>query len=589
MSLVDFIKEGNTLDETGTQHACALLERIIHQFGSSFSSDQILFELAPKPDGSCSGFAESIVLLLRSSNEELVKSTLSLLNGIMIDASYATRFDFIATGFFVLLPKSFYEHDMHLLTRQSFFLMRIVKWFVSCSEPSSTRSLCQERNISLATFEQTFMDKYFHPIHPFLESICTKRHQIEDCEDSYYFSELIATLLTHAPFLDQMTQSVLSSPLAVAFADSLAFFETHIISHTLIYCVLDGIRGSSIGGRAFRKRCNLVVAQLREESLDDEIELHLQKDESDFMADRYVFVEATLLHTLGGNVPFLQRAFVLPQQRDPLPHSSALLCTSRHEPTNIESVQQASPPFMSLVNFIKEGNTLDETGTQHACALLERIIHQFGSSFSSDQILFELAPKPDGSCSGFFDLLPKSFYEHAMHISTRTTLTGSICRQSLLSTNTVHAIYITKFFRPVEPFLNFILKNQHRFEDSVESRDFSRFLGTLIEHSPFVEQMAGYTLSSSFALVFTERLLFFETTFVREPLIQCVMSGISEWQNGDADVRKRGLEILAKLQDEGISDEIELFFRISSLDLIERRRVFQGELLMHRLGGNIPF
>ncbi|KAK2957345.1 hypothetical protein BLNAU_7723 [Blattamonas nauphoetae] len=58
MSLVDYVKKGFSLNDKGTQQACALV---------------------PKPDGSCSGFTESIVPLITSSNEALANSSLWVL------------------------------------------------------------------------------------------------------------------------------------------------------------------------------------------------------------------------------------------------------------------------------------------------------------------------------------------------------------------------------------------------------------------------------------------------------------------------------------------------------------------------------
>ncbi|KAK2955253.1 hypothetical protein BLNAU_9805 [Blattamonas nauphoetae] len=44
-----------------------------------FEGSQILFKLVPRPDGSCSGFTESILPLLTSSNEGVATSSFSML------------------------------------------------------------------------------------------------------------------------------------------------------------------------------------------------------------------------------------------------------------------------------------------------------------------------------------------------------------------------------------------------------------------------------------------------------------------------------------------------------------------------------
>ncbi|KAK2949235.1 hypothetical protein BLNAU_15838 [Blattamonas nauphoetae] len=53
---------------------------------------------------------------------------------------------------------------------------------------------------------------------------------------------------------------------------------------------------------------------------------------------------------------------------------------------NIETIQLASPPFLSLVDYIKEGNNLDEKATRQACALLKSISPRLYGQISTVQI-----------------------------------------------------------------------------------------------------------------------------------------------------------------------------------------------------------
>ncbi|KAK2959857.1 hypothetical protein BLNAU_5054 [Blattamonas nauphoetae] len=99
-SLVDFVKEGKNLDHIATRQACGLLKNIDCQF----KTNKTLFELASAPDDTCSGFTESIIPLLTSSNEEIVTSALSFLNQALFHASPEVHFDFLRAGFFELLP-----------------------------------------------------------------------------------------------------------------------------------------------------------------------------------------------------------------------------------------------------------------------------------------------------------------------------------------------------------------------------------------------------------------------------------------------------------------------------------------------------
>ncbi|KAK2953415.1 hypothetical protein BLNAU_11701 [Blattamonas nauphoetae] len=169
MSLVDYIQEGNNLDEKATKQACTLLKRISSRFSRTTSSYDILVELVPAHNRSCSSFTTSIVPLLTSSNEKLVDATLSILGTIAFDASDVTLFVILETGLFALLPRTFYEHEMHTLPPYGSFLTSIVVNFLFEASPGRDRFICKERQISTEYFQQTYIDKFFSPIEPFLD------------------------------------------------------------------------------------------------------------------------------------------------------------------------------------------------------------------------------------------------------------------------------------------------------------------------------------------------------------------------------------------------------------------------------------
>ncbi|KAK2947765.1 hypothetical protein BLNAU_17284 [Blattamonas nauphoetae] len=68
---------------------------------------------------------------------------------------------------------------------------------------------------------------------------------------------------------------------------------------------------------------------------------------------------------------------------------------------NITEVDEGSQPFLSLVNFVKEGNHLNAKATQRACSLLQKIAPLRSRRGDTNRILFKLAPIGYRSCSGF--------------------------------------------------------------------------------------------------------------------------------------------------------------------------------------------
>ncbi|KAK2954354.1 hypothetical protein BLNAU_10686 [Blattamonas nauphoetae] len=264
-SLICFVKERNSLYLTDvTSYACRFLWCLSPDSWYQCSPDDILYKLVPTSDGSCSGFVESIVVLLTTNDDDLVKAALKLLRDLWSNTSPATHFDILASGLFALLPEYFYEEQ--LLDSQA--------PNNSDSSPDSTCEICEKRNISVESFHQTFVDYFLEPIEPFLEIIFTFRREFEYEKQVLIFSNLITKILESSPHMEQMTEYILSSSsFALAYTDSLAFFESHTVTVALLDHVLDDVCSWLEEYPTVQKRERQILAKLREEGLSDEIEL----------------------------------------------------------------------------------------------------------------------------------------------------------------------------------------------------------------------------------------------------------------------------------------------------------------------------
>ncbi|KAK2946621.1 hypothetical protein BLNAU_18457 [Blattamonas nauphoetae] len=89
-SFVGFIKEGAEVDLKDALDGSALLKKIQDQAFITCSFHSLIFKLVPKPDGSGSGFAESMMLFLTSSNNVLTESTISFLCIIFFELEFIT-------------------------------------------------------------------------------------------------------------------------------------------------------------------------------------------------------------------------------------------------------------------------------------------------------------------------------------------------------------------------------------------------------------------------------------------------------------------------------------------------------------------
>ncbi|KAK2961752.1 hypothetical protein BLNAU_3189 [Blattamonas nauphoetae] len=304
LSLVNFVKEGNSLNKKATQQACALLKRITPHMDRTRAAHELLFDLVPTSDGTCSGFTKSIIPLLTSSNEELINSTLSLLEVILNYTTLDNQFEFLGTRFFCLLPLSFFEQEMHLAHPSELFLMITLHWIRFYSSQSSIRSICQQRNISTAVFQQTFIDNFFHPIEPFLEFVCEQRRRIRSSFRTHQFFAHFRTIFESPVLLEEMTPFVLSSSFALAYTDTLHFNELCFPTKELLQIVTRGIGVWRKEGSSTQKRGLKILTQLCKEGLADEVEIFFQFRTYVLNDRRFLLIGAKLIEMFGGNTPF---------------------------------------------------------------------------------------------------------------------------------------------------------------------------------------------------------------------------------------------------------------------------------------------
>ncbi|KAK2960310.1 hypothetical protein BLNAU_4863 [Blattamonas nauphoetae] len=305
LSLVAFVKEGNNLDENAASQAYEILDWLTPRRGSQFNGKQILFDLVPKPDGSCSGFIESVIPLLTSSDKKLVRLTLTLLRRSISFQHSSIQYKFIENGFFTRLPQTFYEQEMHLLAEPELILFAIVDQVVDCTSPIEAREICKFRQISMETFQNTLFDKFLRPIGPFLEFICINRRRIMHCKDSRIFWSFLNTIWENSFFLEEMTQFVLSSSFSLLLTDFLHFFETESSIGSPLWKVWAGVRTCLEEDPAVKKRGQLILVKLCAEGLHDEFELHIRCCDRIIFNNSYASLGPLLIHVLGGNIPFL--------------------------------------------------------------------------------------------------------------------------------------------------------------------------------------------------------------------------------------------------------------------------------------------
>ncbi|KAK2947060.1 hypothetical protein BLNAU_17983 [Blattamonas nauphoetae] len=273
ISLVEFVKAGNTLDDASTSNACAVLRSMISDSLSPLSDKPVLFDLVPQSPRSCSGFAESMIVLLTCPSTNLVLSSLSLLREVVRCHYSDDCLSLIETGFFARLPQSFFLQNLHLMAQPRLFAVDVVYRCAMCLLPINVQFITRTRNLSIASVRRITFQKLVQPLQPFLEYVCSNRHTIGDCEDSRPFMKLLGIKIRVAHCFEAMTAFVLSSSVPVAFADTFVNCRSEQ-AFTLLLNLFESVEEWKNEDAAVQKRGERILTRLCEEGVWDDVEVH---------------------------------------------------------------------------------------------------------------------------------------------------------------------------------------------------------------------------------------------------------------------------------------------------------------------------
>ncbi|KAK2948147.1 hypothetical protein BLNAU_16947 [Blattamonas nauphoetae] len=277
-AIVSLIKSGHRLDSAATSRACLFLDTITPGSDPRLEPEEIFRSLVPLTDEACTGFAEGITTLITCQNSDIVHSTLSLLHDTVRNIACMDVFDFIETGFFALLPQSFFLSVMALPSQSLLHLCSVVFTCLDVDTDLTVTLIQQERDIQPEMIRQSMLDNVIRPLEPFLETICFRRRAFKDSEESFSFSAVLGMYLQISPFHAHLTHSAQLSLTCFACTDCIDFFSTDsLIDNFLTEIVLTITDGTS-DGETVRSASSDLKATLREEGISDEVEQGLLRN-----------------------------------------------------------------------------------------------------------------------------------------------------------------------------------------------------------------------------------------------------------------------------------------------------------------------
>ncbi|KAK2959509.1 hypothetical protein BLNAU_5558 [Blattamonas nauphoetae] len=223
LSLVQYIEEANTLDDSALHKAEIVLERLVSLIRPLSSNIDLLSSFAPRPDNSAEGFTEAILTLLTCDYKSLVNLSLHLLRYALDASPLKELFLFVDSGFFTRLAPTPQWIEGNLSSQS---LFNFVNTILSCTTPAlpeNIQEISRLSTLSMESIHQTVLEQLLQPVLPFVSYSCENRSVLE--HDTLNLSIITRLLLTYLPL------SVFHDP-------TLTFVFSHHICHTVIQHLL---------------------------------------------------------------------------------------------------------------------------------------------------------------------------------------------------------------------------------------------------------------------------------------------------------------------------------------------------------------
>ncbi|KAK2955761.1 hypothetical protein BLNAU_9297 [Blattamonas nauphoetae] len=272
LSLVELVKSGTSLDAAAQEHACLFLDRIRPGYNRLFSCETILSKLIPHPVGTCSGLADSLVILLTCNSRRIVTSAFSFLEGLFSYLSWKGRYEIIETGLFSLLPAEFYFREVRLSLPSGLCLIANMTLILSCAFTPYAKEISQTRLISMETIRNVVCEKLVRPIAPVLNNLYRNKHDLSDYDQRRCSTKLLRELIRISAFHEETTRVLSLSSFPLIFTDSLISMPSDTDTSALMNDLKSNIEDWQKGFSAEQQKENGMVVKLQEEGFSDVIE-----------------------------------------------------------------------------------------------------------------------------------------------------------------------------------------------------------------------------------------------------------------------------------------------------------------------------
>ncbi|KAK2941472.1 hypothetical protein BLNAU_23619 [Blattamonas nauphoetae] len=279
-SLVATMRLQPALDDSQEVAAMKLLKYVTH--GKVSSADAFLNSFGQAIDESSTSFVESIVVLLSTPSQAIIKAAMKMLNNFVISCSDTVGLALVKADLIPhlvitlnLLSLSFTDAvDIHINVMS---IVRNSLWFAT---PFGLNELRIEDGNERHAVQETVLIQVLIPSEQYICHLCANRFLIIDGNQSVAFLKFLARLLEICPYYQPTMDFLLHMQVVLTIQSCLTFFENDESIYRFLDEMSDIQRKWNRTRGEERQMWKIIHRMLRMEGVEDVVEDKLQNDKS---------------------------------------------------------------------------------------------------------------------------------------------------------------------------------------------------------------------------------------------------------------------------------------------------------------------
>ncbi|KAK2944035.1 hypothetical protein BLNAU_21034 [Blattamonas nauphoetae] len=303
LSLVAILKLQPALDDSLETKIVKFLDSVVPKYPES--ADDFLNKLASLSDDSLTDFVQSIVVLLSSPSQAIVKSSMNMLRSLIYYCSAHVRLALVKADLIPQLITTLNPLSLSLIEAVDIHtsLISLITYSVDLATPYYLTRLGIEDGDGHPAVHETIFQQVLVPSEKYICHLCVNRSSIIDTDQSQDFIVLLARLLEIGPYYQPTMNFVGHIPVVLSIP---SFLTSHNNDRSIEYFlwILNKVQRECNKRRGHQRQMwKTVQRMLRMEGIEDMIEQKLQNDKHKFFGREIVTNSIEWSNLLGMNLP----------------------------------------------------------------------------------------------------------------------------------------------------------------------------------------------------------------------------------------------------------------------------------------------